>query len=86
MSGYYPDGVTGREYAIAGPDKEYEDTRTVYCENEECNAFEIRVDAEVSLESYRDEEWGLWECAVCAQQFEYRGSLPEDDFWDNYGE
>jgi hypothetical protein len=85
MSGYYPDGVTGNEYAIAGADREYEANRNVYCHNEDCADFEVEVDLEVSLASYRDNEWGTFTCPTCKTQGEYEGEVEiEEDDPDRY--
>lgn len=75
----YPDGVTGNEFAIAGADKEWEDERTVACQNEECADFEYEVDLMVDLASYSYEEWGTFTCPTCGQQGEYAGTIEYDD-------
>lgn len=75
MSGWYPDGVSGNEYAIAGADREWTDTRAVTCQNEDCTAYDERVDAEVDLSSYGYEEWGAWTCAACGEDGEYEGEV-----------
>lgn len=71
MSGYYPDGVTGNEYAIAGADREWEDDRDVYCNNEECPDLEKDIVVSVYLQSYGSNEWGLWTCPTCNKEWEY---------------
>ena len=75
MSGWYPDGVSGNEYAIAGADREWTDTRAVTCQNEDCTAYDERVDAEVELSAYGYEEWGAWTCAACGKDGEYEGEV-----------
>ena len=40
MSGYYPAGVTGNEYQIAGG-TQYDGVRAEACYNEECKMFEV---------------------------------------------
>lgn len=75
MSGYYPAGVTGNEFEIAGADREWRDERDVYCNNEECESFEEVVTVEIDLESYRDNEWGTWECPTCGEASEYESTV-----------
>ena len=71
MSGNYPEGVTGNEYAIAGADREWDDERVVYCGNEDCADFEVEKDLMVSLQSYGSSEWGTFECPTCGAQGEF---------------
>lgn len=80
MSGYYPAGVTGNEYQIAGPQAEWTDYRTVFCGNEQCAQFNQEQDVELALEAYDWQEWGEWVCE-CGQENEYSGEimLDEDD-------
>jgi hypothetical protein len=75
MSGWYPPGVTGNEYAIAGAEREWTDTRTVKCQNEDCIDYAQRVDAEVDLASYGSDEWGAWTCDSCGKDSEYEGTV-----------
>lgn len=85
MSGYYPDGVTGNEFAIAGAEREYEDERVVYCQNEDCAEFDEAQDALVDLSSYGADEWGVWTCPTCQTQGEYEGEVEiEEDDPDRY--
>ena len=79
MGGYYPDGVSGNEYAIAGADKEWDDERTVYCGNEDCADFEVEKDLMVSLASYGSDEWGTFDCPTCGTQGEYEGTIEYDE-------
>ena len=79
MSGYYPDGVTGHEYAIAGADREWTDTRRVSCGNGECAEYDVMVDAEVDLSSYGYDEWGVWTCPACGEDCEYEGTIEPDE-------
>jgi hypothetical protein len=69
----YPPGVTGYEYEIAGAEAYYRGNRSVYCTDDDCPAFEILVDVDIDLESYDGNEWGTWECSVCARSYEYSG-------------
>ena len=69
----YPEGVTGLEYEIAGPDMEYTGERLVQCYNDECSMFEEDQDVEIDLAAYRGEEWGDWTCPTCGKKDEYTG-------------
>jgi hypothetical protein len=84
MSGYYPDGVTGFEFAIAGADREWDDERNVYCHNEDCEDFEVKKDLLVALSSYRSSEWGDYQCPVCDTWGEYEGEVGGEDPDDAY--
>ncbi|NBT76237.1 MAG: hypothetical protein EBT15_09780 [Betaproteobacteria bacterium] len=84
MSGYYPDGVTGNEYAIAGADREWDDERTVACQNEDCAEFEVDTDLEVALSSYGSSEWGSFTCPACGTQGEYEGEVNDEPDPDRY--
>lgn len=78
MSGYYPEGVTGLEYEIAGPDAEYTGERLVQCWNEECSMFEQDQDVEIDLAAYRGSEWGEWKCPTCGETRDYTGETYVD--------
>lgn len=80
MSGYYPDGVTGNELAIAGPDRDYYEERDVYCNNEDCPDLEKYVTMEIYLQSYRSNEWGSWTCPTCNAVWEYEGEIKDWDY------
>lgn len=85
MSGYYPDGVTGNEYQIAGADREWDDERVVHCQNADCAVFDQAQDVEVALSSYRSQEWGSWVCPTCGTQGEYEAEVEvEEDDPDRY--
>ena len=75
MSGYYPDGVTGNEYAIAGSDREWSDERTVYCQNYNCDIYDEEQEAVVELSSYKNEEWGTWVCSSCEDENVYEREI-----------
>ena len=75
MSGYYPDGVTGNEFAIAGADSEYEAQRVVHCQNGDCEEYDQPQDAEVSMSAYGSREWGSWTCPTCNKDSEYEGDI-----------
>jgi hypothetical protein len=79
MSGYYPDGVTGNEFAIAGADREFYDERDVYCNNDDCDWLEKLVTVEILLSQYRDRVWGEWKCSNCNKWSEY-----EQEDWYGY--
>ena len=86
MSGYYPDGVTGREFAIAGADKEWSDERDVACDNDECLACGEDVTVTLDLASYGSVEWATWTCAKCGKENEYEGDVDteQDDYDVDY--
>lgn len=68
MSGYYPAGVSGNEYAIAGAQAEYDTVRAEACYNEECKMFEVEdVEAEVLAELYHGMEFYEWKCPTCGE-------------------
>lgn len=75
----YPDGVSGNEYAIAGADKEWEDERTVACQNEDCADYQVNKDLPVYLESYSYDEWGTFTCPTCDKEGDYSGTIEYDD-------
>lgn len=67
MSGYYPEGVTGNEYQIAGAQAEYSTERGETCYNEECSSFDVEdVEAEVEIELYNGTEYYSWTCPTCS--------------------
>lgn len=78
MSSNYPDGVTGNEYQIAGPDHVYTETRNVYCKVEGCKMFEINQDVEMDLECYRGTEWGAWTCSSCGYTNDYEAYIDDE--------
>lgn len=88
MSGYYPDGVTGNEFAIAGPDKEWSDEREVSCSNDDCLACGEEVTLTLDLASYRSTEWATWTCPKCGKDNEYEGDVDSnyDDDADYYAD
>ncbi len=79
MSGYYPEGVTGNEYEIAGATHEDTAERNVYCNNEDCTEFENETWADVNLESYGTREWGTWKCRHCGEMQDYEAEREYDD-------
>jgi len=79
MSGNYPDGVTGREYAIAGADREYTEERASYCGNEDCADYDVQKDFMVDMESYGSDEWGTFICPTCNTEGSYEGTIEYDD-------
>ena len=70
----YPPGVTGNEYAIAGPDREWEDE--LYCEK--CEKDELFY-----CESYQKQRSGR--CPVCDSDIDLGH---DDDYidWDSIRE
>jgi hypothetical protein len=73
----YPAGVTGNEYQIAGADAEYTGERIVRCGNDECVKFDIELDEQVDIESYRTEEWWSWTCPECNSKNDFDGDVRE---------
>ena len=70
----YPDGVTGNEYEIAGPDSEWEDTH--YCEK-------CQKDTLFSCESFRGQRSGI--CDKCGSDLDL-GSADDDIDWESVAE
>lgn len=68
MSGYYPEGVTGAELQIAGPDRECNSKREVACDNEDCEHFEEKFEAEGEEWSYRHDGYFDWTCYACGKE------------------
>jgi hypothetical protein len=68
----YPPGVTGNEYAIAGPDTERDEDRDVTCGNAECD-FSGTV--EVMVTTFRRDAWCNWTCPACGA--DNQEDLPE---------
>jgi hypothetical protein len=67
MSGYYPAGVTGNEWQIAGG-SEFDAVRPEACYNEECKMFEVEdVEAEVEIEAVHGMEYYEWKCPTCGE-------------------
>lgn len=73
----YPEGVSGSEYAIAGPRKEYVVEQYVTCAN--CAA---EMDMEIDVQYDDGEEFGHWPCPVCYYENEY-SHYPQFD-WKEY--
>jgi hypothetical protein len=89
MSGYYPDGVTGNEYAIAGAEREYQADREVWCTNDDCLACGDEITMTLDLESYGNTEWATWNCLKCSKENEYQGEVSDhedDDDPDYYND
>lgn len=80
MGGYYPDGVTGNEWQIAGAD-EFEDERTVACQNDECEMFEEEQDVQVEISASRYSESFEFTCETCGttREVEQDRQVEEDD-------
>lgn len=79
MSGYYPAGVSGNEYQIAGPDREYSEERTVSCWNDECPQFEVELEAEVDIQSYNWQEWWSWTCPECKSERDFEAEISDSN-------
>lgn len=77
MSGYYPEGVTGNEYEIAGG-YEFTRERGDTCENETCEAFGVEdVEVEVDITRYGYNEYYDWECPTCLKSINVKRSTEE---------
>ena len=65
----YPPGVTWNEYAIAGPDYEYESDLIPcwFCDNREENIIQV----------YRSSRWLI--CGECNQQTDLEDDGPDPD-------
>jgi len=70
----YPEGVTGSEYEIAGPQGEHETTALVQCTG--CG-WEDDLTFDVSY--YDGEEFGYWSCPTCGKENGY-SHYPEFDW------
>jgi hypothetical protein len=77
----YPPGVTGNEYAIAGPDSDWEEKMDVKCENDECEKVDEPQEVVVSGESYAGTNYYTWDCPLCshAHDFEREEEGPDPD-------
>jgi hypothetical protein len=66
----YPPGVTGREYEIAGPSREYTDTRKCAAVEETPDGMglgdECGWEGEVDIAGYGEENW--WVCPKCGTE------------------
>lgn len=80
MSGYYPEGVTGREWQIAGGDPlsgEYE----VNCRNDECehSAADNTLLIDLDLEVYDYVAYGTWDCPACGTENDFEQVMDTGD-------
>jgi len=83
MSWYYPEGVTGNELQLAGPNYEVEATWEVTCYDDECELMEEPQEVEGM-------EWGYdnvihfdWKCPKCGHEYQNtRDYDPMDDHPD----
>jgi len=81
MSGHYPDGVTGRELEIAGPDSERDSKEDVLCwGNEECELFEKNQTVDGTEWTYDGQVFFDWKCPSCGHEYQ-----EEFNFQDRYG-
>lgn len=69
----YPEGVTGNEWQIAGASAEFDETREVQCDNEDCASFEELVEVAGETQAYDFFRVFDWRCPTCdkSQQDEY---------------
>lgn len=70
MSSNYPEGVTGNELAIAGPQSEWAGTLVTYCRNEECATFEEELDATGDYWAHDYTVGFSWTCEHCGSKYE----------------
>lgn len=70
MSSYYPDGVSGSEYAMGGGG-ETEGSRWVECSNDECELFEIQQEQFMTIWFDRTSEWSTFKCWSCGEEGRY---------------
>lgn len=75
----YPEGVTGLEYEIAGPQLERDGVHEVYCSNDDCSMFESYIEESGTERWYDGQGTFTWSCDVCLT--EYTTELPE---WEEY--
>jgi hypothetical protein len=80
MSGYYPEGVTGAELAIAGPDSEKEATRETWCRNRECEDYNVPQEIEGDEWTHGGEVFFDWTCPECSKWHQ-----DEDGYLDPMG-
>ena len=67
MSGYYPAGVTGNEWQIAGVSR-FDAVRAEACYNEKCKMFEVEdIEADVEIEDSHGMEYYEWKCPTCGE-------------------
>jgi hypothetical protein len=84
MSGYYPDGVSGNEWQIAGG-SEYDAERVVYCENEDCELFDEAQDLDCAISANKYTEFLIFTCPTCGTQGEAERDVEvEEDDPDRY--
>ena len=76
----YPEGVTGLEYEIAGPDLERDGVHEDYCRNDDCPLFEQYLEQDGEETWYRGQGWFRWTCEVCNMSQDME--LPE---YEEYG-
>ncbi len=78
---YYPPGVTGREYAIAGADYEQEMSVTAHCTNPQCEYHDQDQDLDdILVEGYGGWQYFTWTCEFCGSEHEVERTESRD--WD----
>lgn len=84
MSGYYPDGVSGNEWQIAGG-SEWDDEREVYCGNEDCEMFDQAQNLDCGIVADKYTEFLTYTCPTCGVQDEAERDVEiEEDDPDRY--
>jgi hypothetical protein len=76
---YYPEGVSGSEYAIAGPDGYMNvEVNVELCDHELPDGNYCQFSGEVLVIDaayYREEIWGTLECPDCHHRKEWESTL-----------
>ena len=76
----YPEGVTGLEYEIAGPQLERDGVHEDYCRNDDCSLFEEYREQEGTESWYDGQGTFYWKCERCNMPHDME--LPE---YEEYG-
>ena len=77
--GNYPEGVTGNEWQIVGPEREYSDERLVTCMI--CDRESEQL---LDIAYYNDGlEWAEWKCSLCNSNNVYE-HYPQFDWSEDY--
>lgn len=76
----YPDGVTGAELQIAGPDSERDTTEDVVCYDDDCELIEEKQKVSGTEWTYDGSVYFDWKCPSCGHEYQ-----EEFDFQERYG-
>jgi hypothetical protein len=80
MGGYYPDGVSGNEYEIAGPEREWDEDRDEVCTNEDCASFDQEAVVSVTVTTHGSQGWTQWSCPTCGSSTETEFSVDGPEY------